>query len=53
MRDSTTDTYQLKREILRLSKHLSMGTHKDQQKFSANMLYGVLASGNCVLSQIP
>ena len=52
MRHSTTNTYQLKREILGLSKRLSEGTHKDQQKFTGDMLYGVLASGSCVLSRM-
>jgi len=52
MGHSTTNTYQLKREILGLSKRLSEGTHKDQQKFNGDMLYGVLASGSCVLSRM-
>ena len=52
MRHSTTNTYQLKREILGLSKRLSEGTHKDQQKFTGDMLYGVLASGSCILSRM-
>lgn len=52
MKHSTTNTYQLKREILGLAKRLSVGTHKDQQKFTGDMLYGVLASGSCVLSRM-
>lgn len=52
MGHSTTNTYQLKREILGLSKRLSKGAHKDQQKFTGDMLYGVLASGSCILSRI-
>ena len=52
MKHSTTNTYQLKREILGLAKRLSVGTHKDQQKFAGDMLYGVLASGSCVLSRM-
>lgn len=39
-------------EILGLSKRLSEGTHKDQQKFTGDMLYGVLASGSCILSRM-
>ena len=37
MKHSTTNTYQLKREILGLAKRLSDGTHKDQQKFTGDM----------------
>ena len=52
MRHSTTDTYQLKREILGFSNRLSHGSFKDQKKFAADMIYGILGSGSCVLSRI-
>ena len=52
MRNSTTNTYQLKREILGQSNRISDGTDKDWQKFTGDMIYGVLASGSCILSQI-
>ena len=52
MRHSTTNTYQTKREILGLSKRISKDTRKDCQKFCGDMLYGILASGSCILSQI-
>ena len=52
MRHSTTDTYQLKREILGFSNRLSHGAFKDQQKFAADMIYGIAGSGSCVLSRI-
>ena len=51
MRHSTTDTYQLKREILAFAHHLSAGTPKDWQKFTADMLFGMLASSSCILSR--
>ena len=50
MRHSTTDTYQLKREILTFSKKMSRNTPKDIRKFTADMLYGILASKSCILS---
>ena len=52
MRHSTTNTYQLKREIIGFSKRLSSGASKDQKKFAADMIYGILGSGSCVLSRI-
>lgn len=52
MRHSTTNTYQLKREIIGFSKRLSSGASKDQKKFTADMIYGILGSGSCVLSRI-
>jgi len=51
VRHSTTDTYQLKREILAFAHHLSAGTPKDWQKFTADMLFGMLASSSCILSR--
>lgn len=52
MRHSTTDTYQLKRDILRFSSRICQGTGKSCQKFSADMLYGILSSSSCILSQM-
>ena len=52
MRHSTTDTYQLKREILIFSNRLSHGAFKDQQKFAADMIYGILGARSCVLSRV-
>ena len=52
MRHSTTNTYQLKREILGFSMRLSSGASKDQKKFAADMIYGILGSGSCILSRI-
>ncbi len=40
----TSNTYQLKREILNFSKKLSHSLPKPQRKFSADMTYGILVS---------
>lgn len=49
---STSNTYQLKRKILtftdKISKHLS----KPDKKFTADMTYGMLASGSCLLTDV-
>ena len=52
MRNYTTDTYQMKREILSFSKKISMGCTRDKQKFTADMIYGLLSAKSCVLSEI-
>ena len=48
----TTETYQMKREILGYSKKISRHCSRDVQKFSADMIYGLLSSGSCLLSDI-
>lgn len=52
MTHSTTNTYKMKREILNFAKNISSGTHRPQQKFVADILYGILASGSCLLTDI-
>jgi hypothetical protein len=52
MANFTTDTYQMKREILTLSKKFSKGLTRPDKKFTADMNYGLLASGSCFLSDI-
>ena len=52
MPHSTTETYQMKREILTYCGKISGVLRKPEQKFFADMLYGVLASGSCLLSEI-
>lgn len=52
MSNCTTNTYQMKRDILNYSKRISSGCTRDKQKFSADMIYGLLASKSCVLSEI-
>lgn len=52
MKHSTTDTYQMKRDILSFSRKISSSSHKPEKKFVAEMLYGILASGSCHLTDI-
>lgn len=48
----TTDTYTLKREILTFSNKLSKKLSKPDRKFTADMVYGMLASNSCLLTDI-
>lgn len=52
MHHSTSNTYQMKREILNFTKYLSKGLSKPDRKFMADMNYGILASGSCLLTDI-
>lgn len=42
MQHSTTEPYQLKREIPHFTKKISAGVSRDWQKFTADMMYGIL-----------
>ena len=48
----TTNTYTLKREILTFSNKISRHLSKPDRKFTADMTYGMLASGSCLLTDI-
>lgn len=48
----TTNTYTLKREILSFSNKISRRLPKPERKFMADMNYGMLASGSCLLTDI-
>ena len=52
MLNSTTNTYTLKREILSFSKKISRKLSKPDRKFTADMTYGMLASGSCLLTDV-
>ena len=52
MSNSTTNTYSLKREILSFSNKLSRKLSKPDRKFTADMTYGMLASGSCLLTDV-
>lgn len=52
MSNSTTNTYTLKREILNFSHKISHKLSKPQQKFSADITYGMLAAGSCLLTDV-
>lgn len=48
----TTDTYTLKREILTFSNKISRRLSKPDRKFTADITYGMLASGSCLLTDV-
>lgn len=48
----TSNTYQLKREILNFSKKVSKGLTKPEEKFIQDIEYGIAASGSCLISNI-
>ena len=52
MANFTSNTYQMKREILSFSNKISRKLPKPEKKFIADMNYGILASGSCLLTDI-
>ena len=48
----TSNTYQMKRETLTFSKKISRHLSKPDKKFSADMTYGMLAAGSCLLTDV-
>ena len=52
MLNSTSITYQMKREILSFSNKISRNLSKPDRRFIADMNYGILASGICLLTDI-
>ena len=48
----TTNTYTLKREILNFSNKISKQLSKPERKFTADMTYGMLAAGSCLLTDV-
>lgn len=52
MLNSTSITYQMKREILTFSNKMSRKLTRPEKKFMADMTYGMLASGSCLLTDI-
>ena len=48
----TSNTYQMKREILSFSNKISRNLPKPERKFIDDMNYGILASGSCLLTDI-
>jgi len=52
MSNSTTDTYALKRKILNFTNSLSYKLTKPNRKFMADIVYGMLASRSCLLTDI-
>ena len=52
MANFTSNTYQMKREILSFSNKISKKLPKPEKKFITDMNYGILASGSCLLTDI-
>ena len=52
MNNFTTETYQMKRDILNFSGKIAKGTYKSTKKLTMDMCYGILSSRNCLLSNI-
>ena len=52
MTNFTSNTYQLKREILTFSNKISRHLSKPDKKFTADMTYGMLAAKSCLLTDI-
>ena len=48
----TSNTYQMKREILSFSNKISKHLSRPDKKFSADMTYGMLAAGSCLLTDV-
>lgn len=48
----TTNTYTLKREILNFTNKISKQLSKPERKFTADMTYGMLAAGSCLLTDV-
>jgi hypothetical protein len=48
----TSNTYQIKRKILTFTNKMSSHLSKPDRKFTADMTYGMLASGSCLLTDI-
>ena len=48
----TSNTYQLKREILNFSNKISFRLSRPNRKFTADITYGMLASSSCLLTDV-
>ena len=52
MANFTSNTYQLKRQILNFTNKISRKLPKPNRKFFADISYGMLASGSCLLTDV-
>lgn len=48
----TSNTYTLKREILNFTNKISKRLSKPERKFTADITYGMLAAGSCLLTDV-
>lgn len=52
MNNFTTNTYEMKREIVNFSKNIAKGVNKPTTKFVMDMQYGLAKSGSCLISEM-
>lgn len=52
MTNFTSNTYKLKRKILTFTNKISKRLSKPERKFVADITYGMLASGSCLLTDV-
>ena len=52
MNKFTTNTYEMKREILNFSEKIAKKLSKSEKKFIQDIEYGIAASGSCLISDI-
>ena len=52
MNNFTTNTYEMKREILNFSEKIAKGVNKPTKKFVLDMQYGLSRGGSCLISEI-
>ena len=52
MNNFTTNTYEIKREILNFSEKIAKKLSKSEKKFIQDIEYGIAASGSCLISDI-
>ena len=52
MSNFTSNTYQMKRKILTFTNKISKRLPKPERKFIADITYGMLASGSCLLTDV-
>ena len=52
MNNFTTNTYEMKREIVNFAKKVSEGVNKSTSKFVMDMQYGLSKGGSCLISNI-
>lgn len=48
----TSNTYTLKRKIINFLNKISKRLSKPEKKFTADITYGMLASGSCLLTDV-
>ena len=52
MANCTSNTYTLKRKILTFTNKISRHLSKPDRKFTADISYGMLAAGSCLLTDV-